>query len=99
MHMRPFLAAALVAATALAAAPAAGQAEPPACAPAGFTAEALGVVIHLQWTPTPGATEYRIYRAEGDGELRLAATVRAPANESFDTHVEAGVTYLSLIHI
>jgi hypothetical protein len=69
------------------------QASPVPCAPSGVDAQPLGVVIHVTWDETPGAESYNIYRAQGDGEFRLAATVQAPENESFDTHVEAGVTY------
>lgn len=63
------------------------------CAPMDFTAEPLGVVIHLTWQTMPGATGYRIYRGAGNETPQLAQLAGPAENESFDTQVERGVTY------
>lgn len=93
MHLRALF---VLAALALAV-PAAGQTEPPTlCAPPDFDAQPLGVVIHLTWSEVAGATAYHVYKMEAGsgGEFELAIAVDAPANETFDTQVEGGVTYL-----
>lgn len=63
------------------------------CAPMGFTAEPLGVVVHLSWQATPGATGYRIYRGAGNETPQLALHAGPEDNETIDTQVEGGVTY------
>ncbi len=72
--------------------PAAAQDQPP-CAPAGFRADPLGVVIHLTWTDQADATGYRIYRTPSQPDPQPAILMQAPSNETFDTQVEQGVTY------
>ncbi|MEA3190971.1 MAG: hypothetical protein QOD77_1553 [Thermoplasmata archaeon] len=97
MRLPAFLRVMLLLASLVLAVPASGQTEPPElCAPAGFAAEPLGVVVHLTWTETVGATAYHIYKMEAgsDEEFALAISMDAPANETFDTQVEGGVTYL-----
>lgn len=65
------------------------------CAPTGFAVEPLGVVMHLTWDDTLGATEYRIYRADLDNgeELHLAILMSVPSNETIDTQIEPNHTY------
>jgi fibronectin type 3 domain-containing protein len=72
---------------------AAGPVAADACAPTGFQADPVGSVVHLHWDDTTGATSYDIYRAEGDGAFMLAILMQAPANETYDTQVESGLTY------
>ena len=70
------------------------QVEPPlGCAPTGFTATAMGMVVKLEWNVTPLATEYHIYKAREDGGFRLRILEEGTSNSTIDTQVESNTTY------
>lgn len=90
--MRPLAPSAVALVAALFLPHASAEGAPPCPSPVDAFAQGDGTVF-LSWGTPPGATHYRIHRAEGDGPFAVIGTTPAEHPHWTDADVTPGATY------